>query len=89
MPDLRLRLKGFNWHGLRHATASLLDAAGAPLGTVQTLLGHTSSEVTRDHHIHAVSSESREVVGRIEELAIGPKWTQIGPAGETPEALAS
>jgi integrase len=43
---VRLGLKGFNWHWLRHAMASLLDAAGAPLGTVQTLLGHTSSEVT-------------------------------------------
>ena len=76
-----LGLKGFNWHWLRHATASLLDAAGAPLGTVQTLLGHTSSEVTREHYIHAVSSESRNAVGRIEELAIGPKSSrrQEGP----------
>ena len=48
-----------------------------PLGTVQTLLGHTSSEVTREHYIHAVSSESRNAVGRIEELLIGPKWTQM------------
>ena len=68
-----LRLKGFNWHWLRHATASLLDAAGAPLGTVQILLGHTSSEVTREHYIHAVFSGSRNSVGRIEELVIGPK----------------
>jgi hypothetical protein len=27
---VRLRLKGSNWHWLRHATASLLDAAGLP-----------------------------------------------------------
>jgi integrase len=86
---VRLRLKGFNWHWLRHATASLLDAAGAPLGTVQTLLGHTSSEVTREHYIHAVSSESRNAVGRIEELVIGPKWTQIEPGAKKPKALAS
>jgi hypothetical protein len=67
----------------------LLDAAGAPLGTVQTLLGHTSSEVTREHYIHAVSSESRNAVGRIEELVIGPKWTQIEPGAKRPKALAS
>ena len=30
-----------------------------------------------DHYIHAVSSESRNAVGRIEELLIGPKWTQM------------
>jgi integrase len=86
---VRLGLKGFNWHWLRHLTASLLDAAGAPLGTVQTLLGHTSSDVTREHYIHAVSSESRNAVGRIEELLIGPKWTQIGPEAKKPKALAS
>jgi integrase len=86
---VRLGLKGFNWHWLRHATASLLDAAGAPLGTVQTLLGHTSSEVTREHYIHAVSSESRNAVGRIEELAIGLEWTQIEPEAEKARALAS
>jgi integrase len=62
----------------RHATASLFDAAGG-LATVQTLLGHTSSEVTREHYIHAVSSESRNAVGRIEELAIGLKWTKSSP----------
>lgn len=57
--------------------------------TVQTLLGHTSSEVTREHYIHAVSSESRNAVGRIEELAIGPKWTQIESVAKKPKALAS
>jgi hypothetical protein len=35
--------------------------------------GHTSSEVTREHRIHAISSESRNIMGRIEEFAIGPK----------------
>jgi integrase len=67
----------------------LLDAAGASLGAVQTLLGHTSSEVAQEHYIHAVSSESRNAVGRIEELTIGPKWTQIGPEAKKPKALAS
>jgi hypothetical protein len=36
---------------------------GLPLGTVQALLGHTS--------------ESRNAVGRIEELLIRPKRTQM------------
>ena len=62
---------------------------GLPLGTVQALLGHTSSEVTREHYIHAVSSESRNAVGRIEELLIGPKRTQIELGAKKPEALAN
>ena len=72
----KLRQKGINWHWLRYATASLLDAAGAPLGTVQTLLGHSSPEVTREHYIHAVASESRGAIDRMQNLLVGPKWTQ-------------
>ena len=34
-----LGLVGVNWHWLRHANATLLDAVGTPLGTVQALLG--------------------------------------------------
>jgi integrase len=73
----KLKLKGFNWHWLRHASASLLDAAGASLGTVQSLLGHASSEVTREHYIHDVPSEARNAVEKMQDLLIGPKWTQL------------
>jgi integrase len=72
----KLGQKEINWHWLRYATASLLDAAGAPLGTVQTLLGHSSPEVTREHYIHAVASESRGAIDRMQNLLVGPKWTQ-------------
>jgi hypothetical protein len=34
-------------------------AAGASLGTVQTLLGHSSWEVKWEHYSHDVASESR------------------------------
>jgi len=44
----KIGLVGVGWHWLRHANATLLDAVGTPLGTVQALLGHSSSEVTRD-----------------------------------------
>jgi len=73
----RLGQRGITWHWLRHATASLLDASGASLGTVQTLLGHSSPEVTREHYLHAVSSESRNALDRMQDLLLGPKWTQI------------
>jgi integrase len=38
----KLGLEGVGWHWLRHANATLLDAVGTPLGTVQALLGHSS-----------------------------------------------
>jgi hypothetical protein len=48
-------------------------AAGASLGTVQTLLGHWSSEVTREHYIHDVASESRSAMDQMQNLLVRPK----------------
>jgi integrase len=61
---------------LRHAHATLLDAVGTPLGTVQALLGHSSSEITRETYIHSVPADARRAVGDVEKL-FGPKWTQV------------
>jgi len=41
-----LGLTGVNLHWFRDANATLLDAVGTPLGTVQALVGHSSSEIT-------------------------------------------
>ena len=60
----------------RHANATLLDAVGTPLGTVQDLLGHSSAEVTREIYLHC-PAEARKAVQRVETLLIGPKWTQV------------
>ncbi len=77
-----LGLTGANWHWLRHAHATLLDSVGAPLGTVQALLGHASSEVTREIYIGSVPENARVAVQNVEKL-IGPKWTQVPDWPET------
>jgi integrase len=64
--------------------ATLLDAAGAPLGTVQALLGHSSPEVTRQIYLHAIPAEQRQAVERVEKLLVGPKWTQIEEVTQRP-----
>jgi hypothetical protein len=69
---------------LRHCHATLLDAVGAPLGTIQALLGHASSEVTRQINLHAIPAEQRRAVEGVEKLLIGPKWTQIGEVAQRP-----
>jgi len=69
---------------LRHCHATLLDAVGAPLGTVQALLGHASPEVTRQIYLHAIPEEQRRAVEKVEKLLIGPKWTQVSVVAQRP-----
>jgi len=79
-----LGLPPITWHALRHCHATLLDAVGAPLGTVQALLGHASPEVTRQIYLHAIPEEQRRAVEKVEKLLIGPKWTQVPGAQQKP-----
>jgi integrase len=83
----RLGIEGVTWHWLRHANATLLDAVGTPLGTVQALLGHSSAEVTREIYLHSVPADARSAVEKVEALLIGPKWTQVAEASKVPSAL--
>ena len=79
-----LGLPTITWHALRHCHATLLDAVGAPLGTVQALLGHASPEVTRQIYLHAIPEEQRRAVEKVEKLLIGPKWTQVSEVAQRP-----
>jgi integrase len=72
-----LRIPKIGWHSLRHSNATLLDAVGTPLGTVQSLLGHSSPEITRGTYIHSLPAGAREAVQKVEDLLTGPKRTQI------------
>lgn len=73
----KLGLVGVNWHWLRHANATLLDAVGTPLGTVQALLGHSSSEITREVYLHSIPADARTAVEKVEDLLKRPKLTQV------------
>jgi len=64
----KLGVEGVSWHWLRHANATLLDAVGTPLGTVQALLGHSSSEITREVYLHSIPADARKAVEKVEEL---------------------
>lgn len=72
----RLGLCGITWHSLRHSHATLLDAVGAPLGTVQALLGHSTSEITREVYLHAIPDDQRRAVAGVEALVFGHNRTQ-------------
>ena len=79
----KLGLLGITWHSLRHSHATLLHASGAPLETGQSLLGHSTSELTREVYLHAMPEDRRRAVARVEALLFGPKWTQISIASQT------
>jgi integrase len=68
-----LKIPKVGWHSLRHSNATLLDAVGTPLGTVQSLQGHSSSEITRGTYIHSLPAGAREAVQKVEDLLTGPK----------------
>jgi integrase len=83
---MALELTRANWHWLRHAHATLLDSVGAPLGTVQALLGHASPEVTREIYIGSVPEQARTAAEDVEKL-FGPKWTQVPVRPEMSSSL--
>lgn len=83
----RLGLKGVTWHWLRHATATLSSSAGVPLGAVQELLGHSSSQITREVYLEAVPSDVKNAVQIVEDLILGPKWTQVPNLPEPANSL--
>jgi integrase len=85
--QLPLELVSVQPHPLEHVRSEaievladlLLEAMGpeeTPLGTVQALLGHSSSEITRETYIHSVPADARRAVSDVEKL-FGPKWTQV------------
>jgi integrase len=66
-------LGNVTWHLLRHSNATLHDSIGTPLGTVQALLGHSSSEITRQVYLHSLAADRRTAAEKLEAHLIGPK----------------
>ncbi|MGA2370629.1 MAG: hypothetical protein ACLPPV_22225 [Candidatus Korobacteraceae bacterium] len=44
---------------------------------MQSLLGHSAPEITREVYLHAIPEELRRAVCNVERLIFGPKWTQV------------
>jgi integrase len=78
----RLGISLVTWHLLRHSHATMLDGVGTPIGTMQSLLGHSSPEITREIYLHAISEEQRRAVESVERLVLGPKLDPTSLATE-------
>jgi integrase len=55
-------------HDLRHACATLLDAAGVPLKTISTILGHSSIRITSDLYIHTSQQTIRDAMTKLDQF---------------------
>jgi len=85
----KLGLPGVTWHLLRHSHATMLDSVGTPIGTMQSLLGHSTPDITREIYLHAIPEEQRRAVESVERLVFGPKWTQVQAPAQPASARVS
>jgi integrase len=74
-------LSSVTWHLLRHSHATMLDVVGTPIGTMQSLLGHSAPEITREIYLHAIPEEQRRAVNSVEKLIFGPKLDPSSVSG--------
>ncbi len=51
----------------------MLDVVGTPIGTIQSLLGHSVPEITRKICLHAIPEEKRRAVESVERVVFGPR----------------
>jgi hypothetical protein len=67
-------------HFLRHSFASALIMGGAPVGEVQTLLGHASPAITLRIYSHWFKAQDSGAVGKLSALILGSK--KVGKSGQ-------
>src|SRR5947207_2356771 len=78
-PSLMLK-----WSGPPYACAnSLVFSCIWPSGFPNVLLGHSTSELTREVYLHAIPEDQPRAVASVEALLFGPNRTQIGSASQT------
>ena len=65
-------LPAMHWHHLRHAFAGLMLASGSDLGTVSSLLGHTSVTLTASTYAGVMPSLKRQAADRLGRLLQRP-----------------
>ncbi len=59
-----------DFHSLRHSTASLLIQTGANIKTVQTIMRHTTAELTLQKYSHLYAGQQRETIESLPDFQI-------------------
>ena len=55
-------------HDMRHTSASLLVAAGAPIKAVQSQLGHSSAKMTLNRYSHLYPDDLDALAGHLDAV---------------------
>ncbi|MFO0590497.1 MAG: tyrosine-type recombinase/integrase [Polyangiaceae bacterium] len=71
----RAEVPNVGWHALRHTFASTLATRGAPLRSVQDLLGHSTITMTM-RYAHVSGDSLRETVSLLDPTACSVKFRQ-------------
>lgn len=56
------------FHDLRHLFASLAPSSGEDMGVVSKIMGHSTSQITRDLYGHLVGDKARTAVAGVASL---------------------
>ena len=63
----KANVRYFRFHAMRHLTASVLDAMGTPIGTIQRILGHQNRKTT-EIYLHSVGDAERKAMEKLQEV---------------------
>ena len=69
----------FRFHDLRHAVATYLLTAGAPVMAVSAMLGHTRTSTTTDIYAHLMPGMGRETTALLESVMV-KTWSKAKEA---------
>jgi integrase len=82
----RAGLRQVNFHSLRHACASAMIAAGAPITEIQHRLGHRDASITLKVYSHFMKDMETGTADRLAEMVLVP--TTAGSASPRPSPFS-
>ncbi len=57
----KARVKSFQFHGLRHSGASVMERNNVPIGSIQRIPGH-ENRTTTEIYLHSIGGAEREAL---------------------------
>ena len=63
-------------HGLRHTSATLLEASGLNIAAISKRLGHSKTSTTMDIYVHALKSADKEAANLLEKTLLDKEFIE-------------